>query len=213
MPLTFPYSVATFADVIRMSTVRFQLVADQQISGRGGGKIIVADMGPKYWQADVTLINMEHGIARQMQALIEALDESINDFYLYDPRWAYPAEDWGGSRVGPAVVTIGTLNPNNKEMTLSGLPNGYVLTPGDMLHFDFGVPSKRALHRIVVGGVAAGGSVGIEVRPHIEPGATTGLVVSLIKPSARMKIIPGSFDPGTARGMITSGMGFKCRQV
>ncbi len=213
MALTFPYAVTSFADILRMSSVKFQLIPDQQISGAGKGRIIVADMGPKYWEAEVRLINMEHDVARQVQAMIEALDGSLNDFFLYDPRWAYPAEDWGGPRLGPAVVTIGALNANNKEMTLSGLPNGYVLTPGDMLHFDFGVPSKRALHRIVAGGVAAGGSVGIEVRPHIEPGATTGLVASLIKPSARMKIVPESFDPGTARGMITSGMGFKCRQV
>lgn len=214
MALTFPYSVASFADVLRMSTVRMKLVADQQISGMGGGKIIVADMSPKYWEFEVTLINMENALARRVQALIEALDESINDFYLYDPRAAYPLSDPTGSILGASAVKINSLNVNNKELTLNTLPSTYVLSAGDLLHFDFGTPAHRAFHRVVVGGAAvAGVSPSLEVRPHIQPGAVVGAAVTLIKPSARCKMIPGSFDPGTARQMMTTGMGFKARQV
>lgn len=214
MPLVHPYSVSTFADVIRMSSIRSRLVADQQISGMGGGKIIVADLAPKHWEFEVTLINMENALARRVQALIEGLDESINDFYLYDPRWAYPIADPTGSILGASNVQINSLNANNKELTLKGLPATFTNSPGDVLAFDFGAPSKRAVHRIVVGGTAAAGiSPSLEVRPHILPGAAVNAVVTLIKPSARVKMIPGSFDPGTARQMMTSGMSFKCRQV
>lgn len=214
MPLSFPYSVASFADVLRMSTVRMRLVADQQISGMGGGKIIVADLAPKHWEFEVTLINMENALARRVQALIEALDESMNDFYLYDPRAAYPLYDPTGAILGASAVKINSLNVNNKELTLNTLPSTYVLSAGDLLHFDFGSPSHRAFHRIVVGGAASGGiSPSLEVRPHIQPGAVVGASVTLIKPSARVKMIPGSFDPGTARQMMTTGMGFKARQV
>lgn len=215
MALSFPYSVTAFADVLRMSSVKMRLVGDQQLSGMSTGKIIVADLAPKYWDFEVTLINMENAYASQVQALIEALDEGMNDFELYDPRRAYPAADWGGARLGGATVQINALESNNKELTLKGLPNGYVLSPGDLLHFDFGTPTKRALHRIVVGGVVPSGGVSptLEVRPHILPGAAANAAVTLIKPAARVKMIPGSFDPGTARQMMTSGMGFKARQV
>lgn len=215
MALSFPFAVADFADVIRMSSVKMQLVANQQISGLGAGKIIVADLSPKYWEFEVALINMDNTYMSQVQALIEALDEGINDFYLYDPRRAYPAADWGGTRLGGATVQIASLAGNNKELTLKGLPNGYVLSTGDLFHFDFGTPTKRALHRIVVGGVVPSGGVSptLEVRPHILPGAAVDAVVTLIKPSARCKMIPGSFDPGTARLMHTAGMGFKARQI
>lgn len=215
MALTFPYALATFADVIRMSSVKVRLVADQQISGMGGGKIIVADMSPKYYEFDVTLINMENALARRVQALVEALDESMNDFYLYDPRAMYPLSDPTGSILGAAAVKINSLNVNNKELTLNALTSTYVLSVGDFLHFDFGSPAHRAFHRIVGGGGAATGGVSpsLEVRPFIQPGAVVGASVTLIKPSARVKMIPGSFDPGTVRQMVTAGMSFKARQV
>lgn len=215
MVLIHPYTVPTFADVIRMSSIKLRLAGDQQISGRGKGKIIVHDMGPKYWEADVTLINMENDLARHIQALIEALDESINDFYLYDPRAEFPVGDPGGLLFGPATPSIGSLNSNNKQLQILDLPAGYVLRPGTMFHFNFGDPSMRALHRIVDGGTAngSGALAGVEVRPHILPGAEVGAALKFIKPAARFKMIPGSFDPGTARQMMTTGMGFKCRQV
>lgn len=215
MALSSPFTTAVLADLLRMSSVRLKLIGDQQLSGLGAGKIIVADLSPKYWEFEVSLINMENALASQVQGLIEALDEGINDFYLYDPRRAYPAADWGGTRLGGATVQIASLDSNNKELTLKGLPNGYVLSPGDMFHFDFGTPTKRALHRIVNGGTVPSGGVSptLEVRPHILPGAAVDAAVSLIKPAARCKMIPGSFDPGTARLMHTAGMAFKARQI
>lgn len=214
MPLSFPYAPATFADILRMTSVRWRLVADQQISGLGSGKIIVADLGPKYWEAEVALINMENRDARRVQALIEALDESMNDFYLYDPRCAYPIADPTGAILGASNVQINSLNANNKELTLKGFLSPFVSSPGDFLAFDFGSPARRALHRVVVGGTTTGGvSSSLEVRPHILPGAAVNAAVTLIKAAARVKMIPGSFDPGTAKQMMTSGMSFKARQV
>jgi hypothetical protein len=215
MALSFPFAIGSFADQLRMTTVRWRLVADQQISGLGGGKIIVADLAPKYWEAEVSLINMENRDARRIQALIEALDEGMNDFYLYDPRCAFPITDPTGSIFGAATVQINTLNANNKELTLKGVPATRTLSAGDMFHLDFGSPAKRALHRIVVGATANGSGItpSLEVRPHILPGAAVDAAVTLIKPSARVKMIPGSFEPGTARQMMTTGLSFKARQV
>lgn len=214
MALAFPYAIGSFADLIRMSSVRMRLADNQEIS-KGGGKIIVADMAAKFWEFDVTLINLEGAAMRQIHALITALDGAMNDFYLFDPRYEFPVADPDGSLLGSAAVQIATLNGNNKELTLKGLPSGYVLSPGDCLAFDFGSPSMRALHMIAAGGVAngAGVSSSIEVRPHILPGAAVNAAVTLVQASARVKIVPGTFDPGTGRQMMTGGMGFKCWQV
>lgn len=203
-------------DLLRISTLRMRLVADQQVSGLGGGQILVADLAPKHWEFEITLINMEGKDVRKVQALIEALDEGMNSFFLYDPRAAYPITDAGGLVLGASEVKIASLDGSDSRfLSLKGLPAGYVLSIGDMLSFDFGTPSKRALHRIVAGGTADGTGVtpALEVRPHILPGAAVDAVVNLKKPSARVKIVPGTFDPGTARQMLTSGMGFKARQV
>lgn len=215
MAITFPLDVGSLADVSRMTSIRMKLIGDQQLSGMGGGRIIVADLGPKYWEFEVQLINMENDLARRMQSIIESLDEGLNDFYLYDPRAAYPIGDPTGTRLGGSTVQIHSIESNSKEMKLKGLPNGYVLSAGDLFHFDFGTPTKRALHRIVTGGVVPSGGVSptLEVRPHLMTGAAADITVTLIKPAARVKIIPGSFDPGTARQMMTTGMGFKARQV
>ena len=46
---------------------------------------------------------------------------------------------------------------DNKSLKLGGLPAGYSLRRGDMLHFDYGSsPTRRALHRIVEDATANG---------------------------------------------------------
>jgi hypothetical protein len=215
MALSFPYETSAFADLIRMTTVRMRLVPTQQVS-RGAGSIIVADMAEPFWEFTCTLINQENKDSRRLHALINALDGSLNDFYLYDPRYAYPILDPDGTLLGASAVKINSLDANNKELTLKGLPPGYVLSAGDCLHFDFGSsPVNRALHMIAVGGTADefGVSPSLEVRPHILPGAAVNADVTLIKASARVKIVPESLDEGTGRQMMTGGMGFKCWQV
>jgi hypothetical protein len=215
MALSFPFTVPQFAEVIRVSSIVPRLVGEQQMSGMGGGNILVADLAPKRWEFEVTLITMQSDVARAIQALIEALDESMNAFEMYDPSAAYPIADPDGSILGASAVKINSIDTgNNKELTLKGLPAGYVLSAGDLLHFDFGSPSNRALHRVVVGGIAGSGGVStsLEVRPHILPGAAVNADVTLIKPAARVKMIPGSFNPGVRRQHITTGMAFKCRQ-
>jgi hypothetical protein len=216
MALTFPLATNVFADVIDMMQIRFRLSDALNISGNGRGQLIVADLAPKYWEADVTVATMENDRAVQVQALVEGLDGGINDFYFYDPRCAYPQYDPDGSSIISKTIRIETLHSNNKQMTLKQLPTGFQVKAGDMLAFDYGPDDNyRALHRVVSGATAAAdGTTGsFEVRPFIQPGAALNAIVSLIKPAARMKLVPDSFDPGTSRQNVTRGMTFKCRQV
>lgn len=105
--------------------------------------------------------------------------------------------------------TVGTINANNKAMTLKGLPSAYQVSEGDMLSFEYGPGPGYALHRIEesVTANAAGVSPEFEVRPHIRPGATVGAVVRLHKPRCMMMIVPGSVsapaDLNTGRGTVS----------
>jgi len=216
MVLSFPLNASEFADKLRIQSVRWWLQEHQEASLTGGGDFLVADLAPRLWRADVTLIRMSHDDAAEVQALIESLDGSINAFNLYDPRKKYPRADPSGSLIAAATPSISSLSSNNKVLTISGLPAGYQLSGGDMFCFLYGSGTQRlALHR-VVSAVAANGSgvaSGVEVRPHFRPDVATGIALDFIKPVARVRIVPGSFDPGTARGMITEGMSFQAQQV
>jgi hypothetical protein len=216
MTISFPLPHSAFRNLVAMSSTKFRLVGQQEVSGLAGGQIYVADMAPKYWEIDVTFINMSNDDAGDIQAIIESLDEGLNDFYWYDPRWQYPLSDPDGSILGASAVKIADLRNNNKELKLKGLPAGYVISRRDFLSFDFGTsPTHRAFHRVAAGGVADGTGVTdwIEVRTFIRPGAAINADVTLKRASGQFKMIPGSFDPGTARQMMTTGMSFKARQV
>jgi hypothetical protein len=100
-------------------------------------------------------------------------------------------------------------------LKLGGLPAGYSLRRGDMLHVDYGSGPRRALHRIVEDATANGAGITpfFEVRPYLKTGTTTGAVVTLIKPAAKMMLEPGSFDPGTEARVHTAGMSFTAIEV
>ncbi len=215
MALTFPLSLANFADKLKIVSVKWQLQRRDEVSGLGGGQVLTAQLSPPLWTGSVTLAPLYHGEADQIQALIESLDGSLNDFYLYSPRRAYPQADPTGSILGAATPQIAALGPDNKSIQLQGLPNGYKLTAGDFLHFDYGSnPVRRAFHRLMETGSANGSGTTpmLEVRPHIRPGAVVGAVVTLIKPAARCFIVPDTFDPGETAAMIAGGMSFQVMQ-
>lgn len=217
MAISFPRSTASLADTFRIRSVRWILQEQQQYSGLGSGEFLVADLGPRFWKADITFAAMADVDAAEFQADIETLDGSINEFYLYDPRKMYPRADPDGSILGASAVQIATVGANNKSLSVSGLPAGYVLSKGDLFHFDYGTsPVRRALHRIseTVAANGSGVSPFFEVRPHFRPGVAAGLPLALKKPAAKMKIVPGSFDPGIGNlGGITSGMALQAQQT
>lgn len=212
MALTFPLDLGPLLHVMQ---VRFWLQTAQQRSLLANGDVLVADVAPSYWMAEMTLINMDFRDAKALQAKFEALDGSKNPFYLYDPRCEYPAEDPGGYIIGAATPVVSSVSGNNKEMTITGLPGGYVLTAGDMFHVNYGPSNQRRfLGRVITGGIATGGSVSIEFRPHVEvTNMLNGKTISFVRPSAKMKLIPDSFEPGVTRQVLTSGMSFQASQV
>lgn len=214
MALADPLPLNSFADKLKVVSVKWRLQEHQEMSGMGSGQILVADLGPALWTAEVALAPMYNEDAAQVQALIESLDGALRNFYLYAPQMPGPQYDPKGTILGASEVKIYSREANNKEMQLYGLPAGYKLTIGDFLAFDYGSPSRRAFHRILTSVTADGSGITptFEVRPHLRSGVANDLAVTLVKPAAKVFIVPGSFDPGTTVNPVTTGMAFNVMQ-
>lgn len=214
MALTLPLSLADFFDTLHVRSAPFMLMDQQEYSGLGTGEGLAHDLGPKLWEAAVASSNMPLDDALALLGRIEALDGAINAFYAYNPARAFPKADPDGTILGVSAPTIHTIATNRKETRVTGLPAGYVLSAGDMLAVDYGSPTRRALVRLVTGATASGAGLTplFEVRPHLRPGVTTTLAVTLVKAAMKAKIVPGSLS--TAHDlMVTGTLGFTMRQT
>lgn len=202
------------ANALKISAAPFRLPPRQKLSREAGGKPRGADLGDPLWVADVTCSMLTLAEARAIDALINSLDGVKGSFYLYDPAAMYPLADPGGVILGSATVTIAALGADT--LSLDGLPDGYALSAGDNLAFDTGSDPDvhRCFHQVVAGGTADGDGLAanIKVRPFIQPGASTGLVVTLKRPACEMIIVPGSYQPGQVRATIKS-VAFQAQQV
>lgn len=195
MSLTFPLSLAEFANKLGIQTAPLVLKDNRELSGMGSGQIIEADLAPSLWSADVSTRPWRAIDARRLEALANAIIRSMGSFYLYDPRKAVPALDPGGAILGASAVKIASL-PDAKSISLKGLPAGYALSVGDELAFDYGTPARRAFHEIAEDVTANGSGItaAFEVSPFIRPGAAVNLAVTLIKPAVKVRIVPGSLS-------------------
>lgn len=116
----------------------------------------------------------------------------------------YPINYPNGARIGNvSAVTIGSIGTNRNTLTVSRLPSGYVMTVGDYIQYG------SNLHQVVY-------KIGteIEVRPHLRPTIALGNAVTLVLPSGRMTIVPGTISTtselATGRGTI-SFQGYESR--
>ena len=204
----------SFISALTIDSVEFTLQQRQEFSRQAGGTPRVADIGPEFWQAKVGASKMSNAKARAANAIYSQMGGSLGTFYMWDPRAQYPQHDLTGSILGSNTVTIYALGGDNKSLQLAGLPVRYVITAGDKLSFDHGTPNHRCLHEFVAGATADGSGIiaSTEVAPHIRVGATTGLTVTLKRPTAEMMIVPTTYTfPST--GAVTSSISFTAIQV
>lgn len=197
MTLIFPLAVEVFNDRLFLEDAQFQMQRSDETSGMGSLDPLHAQLASPLWRADCSTGPIENADAEGMAALFEVLERPGNDFYITNPRKPGPRLDPEGDILGNAVVTLADVFDNNHEVRFEGLPEGYILAPGDMFAFEYGptLQRRRALHRIVETGVAnASGVISrIEVGMHIRPGWAAGAVVTLINAAMRAKIVPGSY--------------------
>lgn len=216
MAITYPYSLAAFADLLRYSSVVWDIKRNDLISGQGSGRIWQAEMARPLWMAVMELPLMYSAEAKSIAALIRKLHGSQEMFFISDPLSPFPASDPTGSLLGSASVSVASIGSDNASIALKGLPSGYKLTIGDKLEASFGSsPTRYAFLEVSETVVANGSGVTPEfgVFPHIPVGLVANIAVKLKKPACLMKMMPQSHRPGTAQKHLTDGAGFTAIQA
>lgn len=214
MALSFPLAQTLLGDILPVQSVVWELSRQQELSGIGSGEGLAADLGPALWEGEVSLRPLLHTDARAMAAKIDALDGSINSFYLANPLGWWPKLDPKGTIYGASAPSILAIAENRKELRFTGLPANYSLSAGDMFAIDYGSPSRRALHRLVGDVIATGAGVTafVEVRPHLRPGVVQALAVDFSHPAAKVKIVANSISQSFHNANRTR-ISFRVRQT
>ncbi len=193
MALSFPFDL--LVDFPGWAT-EFQLLRREEQSRTAGGVTITKDMGDPLWQAAYVTTTLTPNELDYWRARLDVLDGGQQQFKAYPLSRcfpiAYPNGSWPtGSGFSGDSATISARWNSGKELTLAGLPAGYIVSRGDFLRI-----GSRNLHRVVNREVANefGVAAGVEVRPHFWPETAVGDAVSVRKPFCLMTIVPGSIS-------------------
>lgn len=217
MALTFPLPLEQFFDLLPIASLYLDLPESVSVSRTRGGELLQAETGTRLWEGEVRLGLMTAAEAAAVLPLLNLLRGAGRSFMLADPARPFPRLDPAGVQLGAVPVQLAWVEPDRRDITLSGLPTGYRLSRRDLLGFAYGAdPVRHALHEVVSasGTAASDGTVSIEVSPPIRPGAGTGTAVTLRRPSCKAIIVPGSFRAGSSRnGGLVEGLSFRVQQT
>ena len=129
MAIAFPLARTAFADRLKIAACRWQLLPFVETSGTALGQVIVNEIAPRRWRAEVELARMPHADAADIQALIDALGPS-GSFYMHNPAQVGPRDDPTGAGLSGHAVAITAVGGDNRSLRLGGLPDGYTLRRG-----------------------------------------------------------------------------------
>ena len=200
MPLTFPLRPSQFMNLLPIRSMTFEPPETVEVSRTRGGEILRAERGARLWQGRIELDEMSPAEANRVLPLINVL-RANGTFLVTDPLHARPQSDPAGAVSAAAPVLA---SAEGREMTISGLPAGYILRRGDLVSWTYGAnPLRYALHEVASDTVVASGAGvtdEIEVSPPIRPwGSLAGRPVRLITPWCKALIVPKSVNSGRRR--------------
>lgn len=213
MAATFPLSLDEYSDRIRVASTSFHCPTPKSISRTRGGQVLQARLGPSLWQGEVRLGFRHIARTQGVRALTDMLLDENASFILSPHDYFGPAMDPFGASLGGSEVKLHAVAANNADVTLSGLPGGYVLSGDDLFSFTYGRnPVRYAMHRIVFAATAGGGGgITVQVWPKVEPGWQEGATVRLLKP--RIKAVMEDREAGASAGIFHDGMSFSFIQT
>lgn len=190
LSVAYPLSIPTYG----INKMSFDPDYYTTYSQTRGGRYTSLQLGPTLWKATFETYPLIGSKYDEWRAWVASL-RGGGSFYLYDIRRMYPVaypNGFGSLTVGGSPWT-GTCNINtvhstdNHSLILENLPIGFVLSTGDYFAFTYDSGTKRALHRVVIGGVVNGvGRVTVNVEPEIRPGWTITDVIEFANPSCVM---------------------------
>lgn len=214
MALSFPLSLPNLVDLLEIESVTWNLVRQQEYSGLGSGEGLSADLAPPLWEGDVSTGQFPHAEVEKWRARFNTLDGSNQSFMLYNPAAKYPETDPNGTLLAGSTVTLLSVGSNRKEVSLTGLPAGFTVPWGAYAQITGGSPSRVALVQFAEAKTASGSgnTSAIECRPHLRPWISSGQAVTLLKPAAKVKLVPNSLRVETT-GALHSRLRFTARQT
>lgn len=215
MPVSYPYPLSFLSDVLPVLSVVWDIRRNDQLSGSGDGRVWQAELAPPLWTATIMLAIQTNADAEEIAAKIRKLHGSQEAFFLVNPASPFPKADPEGLLLGGAVVQVNSISAGRDAISLKGLPAGYKLRPSDKMAIPYGSSPTRYAFLEVSEPVTASGSgiaATFSVFPHVPTGVAVNDAVTLAKPYAKMILMPGSHQPGTAGLVVTEGAGFQAVQ-
>lgn len=205
MALTIPYPLAFLADCLIGPEVAVTLQRFDEQSGSGDGRFWSAELARPLWTASWALYSKGAARAREVDAKINALDGTQGTFLFAPPFYSGPAAGAAGS-LG-AVKVSGIQISDRGALSLSGLPAGQKITPGDYLSIAYGT-GRYYFGQFVEGGTASGTgqiTAGLTVRPYLPLPIAANATVELAKP--RFKAFVTDYRPHAISGRGRWGQG------
>jgi hypothetical protein len=208
MALSFPLAQASFISLWRWSEFNFDLEIYESISGTRGGEQLSAEIAEPKWRLDVLLKNQCLTGSADLGALIHAMRKRGSDgtFLARDLRRKGPREDYNGLGLSGYTPTILSIS-GRTALRLAGLPDGYVLSRGDVIGVTYGSNPVRYGYMTMAEGITANGAgqtAYFEVNPFVKSGITAGMAVDLVNVPVKMQI--RSYDPGVSVRRATTGV-------
>lgn len=216
MAYSFPLPAAQFMDILPIELMTFDLPEVVEISRTAGGDVMAAELGTRLWRGEVRLGPMTVDEEAEVTAMIDVLRRAAGSFLCYDARRPWPRADFQGLALAGHAPTLASVAANAREVTLGGLPAGYQIQRGDMLGFSYAsAPTRYAVHRAASPAAAQGNGITtlFEVSPSLRPGWAIGAAITLIRPTCKAIILPGSYDAGQRKRTTTTGVAFKFLQT
>ena len=194
LPATLP--IASFADLLRVSSVSFIQEWQQQRSATGGGETHYADRAPSLWKAEIATPPMEHAEAEGLMALANSRAGGLKTFLLYNPKLPYPSSDPDGTIIGATVPKLGTIT-DRLHVAFTGFPNSYEIPLGTYFGIVFDT-SRYYLGQFVEAKTAnpiTGAVSATEIWPPLPAGISGTPDIVIAKPCAKFRLVPGSAFP------------------
>lgn len=206
MAWTFPVSLASFLDGLRISGATFDLSEASETLTLGSGEILTASLGTRLWYGSVTLAVQTWAQHEEAMALLRVLQRPGASFLLSPLH-------------GRTTGANGVLNAvqNGREVRLSGVGANRVLPRRTFLSFPYTVSSvsRFAFHQLAEAVTADGTGLTpfAEVVPALRPGWALSAAVQLQAPVLKAVVVPGSVRGGSFRSVLAEGISFDWMQT
>lgn len=207
------YPINNLFDLAKIADATFWPMYRQELSRTAGGATQAKDLGSPLWRASFSTAPARRADAAALEAALISLNGSVGSFLAHDVRRPYPLAHADGVFSDAATLASVNLGGSAFALRLAGMPQGFTLSPGDYLSFQYGSRPSRALHMVTAGGAFDGQlTLDVEVFPAVRPGALAGAAVTFKRASCEMILEPGG-QPPALRDLVASSVSFSAIQI